>query len=116
MPSSAWLMSLTDTFISPTVCVRGSKTDLTPQTALFVEALGEHLNLHTIKRRELQPFSTKLGHDLVTIDSQAIYTGLWGPYLEVMGGRDEESITREIKAQAIRVARWRLGKDWFSTL
>lgn len=102
--------------MTPTVRVIGSKTDLTPQTALFVEALNEHLNLQTIKKREPGMFTRRLAHDLKVNDTKPIYANDWGPYYAGMhDGKNELSVTKEIKDQANRVERWRRGEGWSST-
>lgn len=101
--------------MTPTIQVVGSKTDLTPQTALFVEALNEHLSLQTIKKRAPGMFRSRLASDLQVIDKKPIYENDWGPYFEVsFAGKDEKNVTEEIQRQAGRVERWRLGDDWSS--
>ena len=104
-----------DSFMMPTVQVVGSKTDLTPQTALFVESLNEYLQIKTIKKREPGMYRGSLAHDLKIIDDQPIYTNYWGPYFEVVGLVDPKPISREIERQVHCVESWLLGEGWSAT-
>lgn len=99
--------------LSPAIRLIGSSTDLKPQTALFVEALNEHLQVPTVKRRQPGVFRNMLKVDLRATRGTPFYTAAWGPYISATAaGYSEAEITEILMNFALNVDEWRKGEDW----
>jgi hypothetical protein len=91
--------------IVPSLISVKSATDRTPEAALFLDRLIQHIRgVRAATGQELAPF---MQFELERGEAKNVYDDIWGPYLS-----DDGDIDSQVRSEANAIKRWRRGERW----